>query len=274
MRFFDYIQNTFKEQSKLTVLIILNVSVFLTVNVISNISHLNLLSYLALPLNNEDFIFKPWTLFTYMFTHAGLGHVFFNLILLFFSGRFFYSLLGEKRLIYLYIMSGLAGGALLLILGFIFPSIFENSILIGASAAVLGIITALAVYVPNMPVNVFLLLEMPYKYFALLVFVISTVIDFAVNTGGKISHIGGALFGLLYGYTLKSGKNVFNFSFIPQKKSKLKIIHQNKQTNIRYSESSDEDAYLNKLLDKISKSGYDSLTKNEKADLFKLSQKK
>src|SRR5690554_5792812 len=102
MRIVDYIQNTFRQQSKLTILIVLNVAVFLIVNISANIAHLNLLPYLALPINSHVFIFKPWTLFTYMFTHSGLGHVFFNLILLFFSGRFFYSLLGEKKLIYLY----------------------------------------------------------------------------------------------------------------------------------------------------------------------------
>ena len=97
---------------------------------------------------------------------------------------------------YVYIMSGLFGGILLLILSAIFPNTFANSILIGASASVIGIVAALAIYIPNLPVSLFGIIEMRYKYYALLIFAISTIIDFNVNTGGKISHFGGAFFGL------------------------------------------------------------------------------
>ncbi len=273
MNFWENIKRTFSQQSKLTVLIILNVAVFLTVNIGVHIAHINLLPFLALPLNVNEFIFKFWTLFTYMFTHSELGHVFFNLLLLFFSGQMFYSILGEKKLIYVYAMSGIAGGALLLILSLLIPEAFAGSILLGASASVMGVVMALAVYTPNMPVYLFGLLEMRYKYFALLVFILSTVIDFSVNTGGKVSHIGGALFGLLYSYMLKNGKDISNISFIPAKKSKLKVVQGSRPQN-QASSNTTEDKYLDSLLDKISKSGYDSLTKKEKDDLFKLSQKK
>jgi len=273
MRIWDNIKTTFERQSKLTVLIILNVAVFLTVNIGINIAHVDLLPYLALPLNVNDFIYKPWTLFTYMFTHAGLGHAFFNIILLFFSGQIFYSILGEKRLVYIYVMSGIAGGAVLLILGLLMPDLFASSILIGASASVLGIVMALAVYTPNLRVNVFFVLEMRYKYFALLVFILSTVVDFAINTGGKIAHIGGAAFGLLYSYMLKNNKDLFDFSFLPKRKPKLKVVKGSRPADYSSGKTSDE-KYLDSLLDKISKSGYDSLTKKEKDDLFKLSQKK
>lgn len=273
MNFWENIKRTFQQQSKLTVLIILNVAVFLTVNIGVHIAHINLLPYLALPLYFNDFIYKFWTLFTYMFTHAELGHVFFNLLLLFFSGQMFYTILGEKKLLYVYVMSGLAGGAILLILGMIFPAVFAGSILLGASASVMGVVMALAIYAPNMPVYLFGLIEMRYKYFAMLVFVLSTVIDFSVNTGGKVSHIGGALFGLLYSYLLKNGRDISDFSLIPKKKSPLKVVHGSRPDS-HHTHKVNEDKYLDSLLDKISKSGYDSLTKKEKDDLFKLSQKK
>lgn len=266
------IKSTFQQQSKLTVLIILNVAVYLTLNIADNIAHIYLTPFVALPLSGYEFIYKFWTIFTYMFTHEGLGHVLFNMLLLYFSGRLFYSILGEKRLIYVYIMSGIFGGALLLILGLLFPEIFAGGYLLGASAAVLGVIMVMAIYTPNYPVFVFFF-EMPFKYFALLVFVTSTVIDFASNTGGKIAHIGGALFGLLYGYLFKNGNDLFEFSFFSKPKSKLKIVHKSKEVNSQGADNVDE-SYLNKLLDKISKSGYDSLTAGEKEDLFKLSQKK
>src|SRR5688572_7851166 len=219
------IKSTLQQQSNLTILIILNVAIYLTINLAGNIAHLNLTPYFALPLTGVSFITKFWTLFTYMFTHEELGHIVFNLLLLYFSGRLFYSILGEKRLVYVYVMSGLMGGALLLVLGIIFPEVFAGGYLLGASAAVLGLVMVMAVYTPNY--NVFLFfIEMPYKYFAILVFVTSTVIDFAVNTGGKIAHIGGAVFGLLYGYQLKNGKDLFDLSFL-KPKTKMKITYRN-----------------------------------------------
>src|ERR1700752_4445076 len=90
----------------------------------------------------------------------------------------------------------------------------------------MGEIMVMALYAPNLRVNVFLDFEMSYKYFAIIVFVMSTIIDFAANTGGKISHIGGAAFGLIYGYALKHGKDFSNFSFLPKRKSPLKVSHR------------------------------------------------
>lgn len=272
MSVLDNIKSTFRQQSKLTVLIILNVAVYLTLNIASNIAHIDLTTYMALPLSGHEFIYKFWTLFTYMFTHVDLMHVLFNLLLLYFSGRLFYSILGEKRLVYVYVMSGVFGGALLLSLALLFPATFAGGYLLGASAAVLGIIMVMALYTPDYPVFVFFF-EMRYKYFAMLVFVTSTVLDFAINTGGKIAHIGGTVFGLLYGYSLKNGKDLFEFSVLKKSNPKLKIVHKSSSAVGQRADNVDE-TYLNKLLDKISKSGYDSLTAREKEDLFKLSQKK
>jgi membrane associated rhomboid family serine protease len=272
MSVLDNIKATFQQQSKLTILIILNVSVYLTLNIATNIIRVPLTEYFAMPLTTDVFIYKFWTIFTYMFTHVDLMHVLFNLLLLYFSGRLFYSILGEKRLVYVYVMSGVLGGALLLLLGVIFPEVFAGGYLLGASAAVLGVIMVMALYTPDYPVFVFFF-EMKYKHFALLVFITSTVIDFASNTGGKIAHIGGALFGLFYGYQLKKGNDIFDFSFLSRSKSKMKIVHKNSSSAGQRADNVDE-SYLNKLLDKISKSGYDSLSSKEKDDLFKLSQKK
>jgi hypothetical protein len=171
-------------------------------------------------------------------------------------------------------MSGLAGGLILLLLGMLLPETFANNILLGASASVMGIIMVMAIYTPNLPVYVFFMLEMKFKYFAILIFVLSTVIDFAANTGGKIAHIGGAAFGLIYGYSLKNGKDLFDLSFLSGGKKKLKVVHKKETVTGSSAKQADDERHLNYLLDKISKSGYDSLTKQEKEDLFKLSQKK
>ncbi len=171
-------------------------------------------------------------------------------------------------------MSGLCGGALVLLLGILFPESFGNAVLLGASAAVLGVGAVMLVYAPNYRLFLFGLIEVPYKYIYLFFFVTSTILDLASNTGGKISHIGGALFGVVYGYQLKKGRDLSDLSFLKRKnKTKLKVVSNNPNTK-RQGNSPNEEATMNALLDKISKSGYDSLTKAEKELLFKLSQKK
>lgn len=273
MSVFSNIKDTFSRQGILAQIIIINVAVFLTINIIGNLSHLNLTPALALPLDAENFLYKFWTLFTYMFTHENLGHIFWNMFLLYFSSQIFFTIFGQKKLLYVYVMSGLSGGTLVLLLGFIFSSAFSNSILLGASAAVMGVAAVMAVYAPNYTVYLWGLIEMRYKFFFLLVFGVSTVIDLSVNTGGKISHIGGALFGLLYGYQLKRGVDLSDVAFLKKKKTKLKVVSYNPNVK-KTAASENEEVIMNTLLDKISKSGYDSLTKSEKETLFRLSQKK
>jgi membrane associated rhomboid family serine protease len=226
---------------------------------------------LGLPVGGTDFLFRFWTLFTYMFTHESLGHIFWNMVLFYFSAQLFYLILGEKRMLYVYVMSGLAGGALLLICGLVLPKVFAGAILIGASAAVTGVVMVMAIYAPNYPVALWGIIHMPYKYFALMTFILSTVIDFSLNTGGKISHIGGAVFGLAYGLLLKNGTDLAQPGFMSAKRSKLKLVSR---TNIPSGSVKTEEKRMNELLDKISRSGYDSLTKAEKDELFNLSQKK
>jgi membrane associated rhomboid family serine protease len=270
---FTRLKNSFQQQGIMVQIIIVNIAVFLTVNVVGNLSHLDLAPYLSIPLNGEEFIYKFWTLFTYMFTHEGLAHIFWNLVSFYFYAQIFYLLLGQKKLLYVYVMSGICGGALVLLLGILLPASFANSILLGASAAVLGVGGVMLVYAPNYRVFLFGLIELPFKYIYLIFFALSTIIDLSINTGGKISHIGGALFGILYGYQLKRGVDMFDFAFLKRNKSKLKIVSHN-PPKAKEAKISNEEATMNALLDKISKSGYDSLTKAEKDLLFKLSQKK
>jgi len=266
MNFFEKINYNFKQQSVLTQIIVANVVIFLTINLVGNISRVNLLPFFALPISSPEWTYKFWTLFLYMFTHEGLGHLFWNMILFYFMSQLFLNLMGQKKILYLYVMSGIFGAALVLVLGLIFPSSFSNTFLIGASASVLGIGAVLSIYSPHYKVNLFGLIELSYVYFYLITFIISTLIDLSSNTGGKISHIGGAAFGLIYGYYLKKGIDLFNFSFKIKNLRKLKIVSHNKENNNTEA--------MDKLLDKISKSGYEGLTTKEKEELFKLSQKK
>jgi membrane associated rhomboid family serine protease len=267
MNFFQKIKNNFQQQGVLTQIIVINVAIFLTLNLVGNLSHLNLTPYVAMTIG-VDFIYKFWTIFTYMFAHENLGHIFWNMVLFYFTAQIFFTILGQKKMLYVYVMSGLCGGGLVLTLGLLFPESFGNSLLLGASAAVLGVGAVMAIYSPNYKVYLFGVLELPYKYFFLITFGVSTIIDLSVNTGGKISHIGGALFGVLYGYNLRKGVDLFNLDIFSRRKNKLKIVSKS-QSGYYNSEQ-----VMNEILDKISKSGYDSLTKKEKDELFKLSQKK
>lgn len=271
--FIERLKYNFQKQGVLTQIIIINVAIFLVINLVGNLSHLYLTPYVALPIGGYEFIFKFWTLFTYMFTHESLGHIFWNMFLFYFTSQIFFTLFGQKKLLYVYVMSGISGGALVLILGLILPEAFGHSILLGASAAVMGVAAVMAIYAPNYTVYIWGIIEMRYKFFFLLIFGVSTIIDLSSNTGGKISHIGGALFGLLYGYQLKKGFDLFDFAFLKRKKNKLKVVSYNpkKAADIKVQ---NKEKTMNTLLDKISKSGYDSLTKSEKDLLFKLSQKK
>ena len=120
MNFLQTLKYNFQKQGVLTQIIIANVAVFLTVNLVGNLSHLDLLPYTALPIGGDSFLFKFWTIFTYMFTHASLGHIFWNMVLFYFMSQIFFTIMGQKKLLYLYVMSGLSGGALVLILGLVF----------------------------------------------------------------------------------------------------------------------------------------------------------
>ncbi len=273
MSFLDNIKNELQKHSTLTILLVINIAIFFMINISISIFNTDIIvSNLSLPLNLNAFILKFWTLFTYMFSHKDLGHVFYNMLLLYFSARTFLNFLSEKKLVYVYIMSGLFGGIILLTLSALFPSTFAYSILFGASAAVLGIVAALALYIPNLPVSIFGIIEMKYKYYALLIFAVSTIIDFNINTGGKISHFGGAFFGLFFGYMLKNGKDISEISFFTRsKKPPLKVVHSNAQ---HQEKSTSNQQTIDSLLDKISKNGYENLSKTEKELLFKLSQKK
>jgi membrane associated rhomboid family serine protease len=269
------IKNELQKQNKLTILLVINIALFFIINISTGIFNTPILTNnLALPLNINEFVFKFWTLFTYMFSHKDLGHVFYNMLLLYFTAKTFLNFLSEKKLIFVYIVSGLFGGLILLILSVLFPSTFASSILFGASAAVIGIVSCLAIYIPNLPVSLFGIIEMRYKYYALLIFAISTIIDFNVNTGGKISHFGGAFFGLFFGYMLKNGQDFSELSFFKrQKKTMLKVIHSNKNKSVNDLSNANQKT-IDELLDKISKNGYENLSKTEKELLFKLSQKK
>jgi len=273
--YFNQIKYTLKKQTVLTQLLILNLSVFVVTNILDNFLKLNLVNYLVLNIGNYEYVYKPWTLLTYMFVHLNLAHFLSNILLLFFIGNLFSQTIGSK-LLYVYILSGLVGALLIIVLSMVFVNQFQQTFLVGCSASVIGLLCACARYSPNLVLSIFFgAITTKLKYIAIGTVLLTTIIDFSYNMGGKISHIGGALFGVLYGYYLQKGIDLFNLNFFSKKRNKhLKIVTYEKDKDYEYNEKRVfSENRMNELLDKVIKSGYQSLTKAEKDELNKYSQK-
>lgn len=264
--------NKLKGFSAITQLLLINGVIFLVGNILANFIHPSPLSYLMLPGRLSEIPARFYTPFTYMFAHAELGHAFFNMIYLYFMGQIFASIVGEKRLWFVYIMGGLGGAVLFLLLFNIFFA-GAPAYLLGASASVTAVAVACAVYAPNMPVSLFFFGSFKLKWVVLVFFLLNTALDLSINTGGKVAHLGGAIIGLAYAWQLKKGNdwmNFFSLNFL--KRRKPAKIYQMKNT--QQTKTASQEHTLNDLLDKINRSGYDSLTKSEKQTLQEIASKK
>jgi membrane associated rhomboid family serine protease len=220
----------------------------------------------------NGFLSHAWGIFTYMFSHIELSHVFYNMLWLFFMGQIFTVVIGEQRLLFTYLFGGLSGAILFLITAQLFSK--QESFLIGASASVMAIVVAAGTYAPNMPVSVFLIGEVKLKWLVVASFIMFSLIDLSVNTGGKISHIGGALFGFIYGIQLKKRNDIGAWFERLINRQNLKVVHRRKFTDEEYNlVKRQNEKTLDELLDKINRSGYDSLSKSEKERLHELSKK-
>jgi membrane associated rhomboid family serine protease len=294
MGIFDDIRLTFRKGNNLTKLIYINVAVFILITIVAVIGFLlnnNIISektleLLSVPASFKVLLVRPWTLITYMFTHKDIWHILFNMLWLYWFGRIFLEYLDERKLVAVYLLGGICGALVYIISFNVFPaftSVVADSAAIGASASVMAIVVAIAVYVPDYTVQLFLFGRIKIKYMALAIFVLTSVMDFSVNSGGKLAHIGGAFFGYFYIISLKQGHDIgkgfnkiidfFVTMFKPRKR--LKVTHKKVATEFEYNKiRAEHQTKINLILDKISKGGYDSLTKEEKEALFKESQKK
>ena len=294
MGIWDDIKNTFRNGSSLTRLIYINIAVFILITISAAVGFLlnnpeisdKVLNLISVPSSVKALVLRPWTIITYMFVHKDIWHILFNMLWLYWFGIIFLEYLDQKKLVAVYLLGGISG-ALVYILSFnIFPAftgIVADSVAIGASASVMAIVIAIAAYVPDYTIQLFLIGRIKIKYMALAIFVLTSVMDFSVNSGGKLAHMGGALFGYLYTINLRQGRDIgkrFNkvidfFATIFKPRKKLKVTHKKPATEYEYNKMKTEhQARINSILDKISKGGYDSLTKEEKETLFKESQKK
>lgn len=291
----DEIKDSFKTGSTLTRLIYINVGVFLIVNlfrVIFFLLNLNdamafsVINWLAVPADLSQLLVKPWTLVTYMFLHENFIHILFNLLILFWFGKIFLMYLDQKKLLSVYLVGGLSGAVLYIAAYNVFPvfaPFLSVSKALGASAAVMAVVISISVYMPDFNVHLLFLGRVKLKYIALAYIVLDVISIASSNAGGHIAHLGGAMFGFLYIKQYQKGKNLTRgfdrmmdnlFSFFKPRK-KMKVSYKRPVSDYEYNEQKvKKQKNLDEILEKISKSGYDSLTKKEKEILFHMGNKK
>ena len=235
-------------------------------------------TWIALSSDFGTFIRTPWTLITFNFFHAGFLHLIFNLMVLHFSGRLFSTYFTDKQLLGVYVLGGIFSGVTF-VLSYIF--IGKAGLLVGASGAIMAILIATATYAPFMLLRIPLIGIVKLWHVAFVILLVDLIQMPLDNTGGHLAHLGGALFGFIYIKLLQSGKDItkpflalldtFANLFKPKKKTPFKKVHRNTTKKVvnSFTEKDITQKQIDDILDKISKSGYDSLTKEEKEFLFK-----
>ena len=294
MKLLRDIKSMYLSGSYLLRIIYINSGIFLLVAILKMIGFLvqspeipqDVIRFLAAPAAPAELARRPWTPFTYMFLHEGFLHLLFNMLWFYSFATIFISYFDQKKLVSLYITGGLAGALLYIASYNIFPAfgdVLNISIALGASASVMAVVIAVATYVPDYTVRLFLLGTVKIKYLAIGILLLTSVFDFSVNTGGKIAHIGGAIAGYFYALSLRSGKDPGRWItviidkivtwFRPSKV--MRVSYKRPMNDIEYNKTkADHQKQVDRILEKISKGGYESLTSEEKSILFKESQKK
>lgn len=264
-------------------LIVINVAVFIINGLVTFLFRLDpgfLMNWFELPKEFGDFIVQPWSLVSYAFFHAGFMHIFWNMLLLYFSGRIFLNLFNNKTFTNVYFLGAIVGGLVFLLSYNIFP-VFSGikTSLIGASAAVMAVLIFVCTYLPNQEVRV-IFFNIKLWYIGVFVVLIDLIQLPMGNSGGHLAHLGGELLGFLYARKLMEGKDIgagfgnlvdkLGDTFSKKRRSPLKTVHKSNKMNREDKSTKQEyQKHIDEILDKISKSGYESLSKEEKDFLFK-----
>ena len=288
---FNELKNSFNKGSVLSRLIYINLFLFVIIKVVGvvfflfNVDNIHLNNFLALAANAKVLISRPWTPLTYMFTHTGFIHLFFNLLWLYFGGSIFLKYLNNKQLVSTYVLGGFFGGLFYVLSYNYFPAFKEamiSSSAMGASASVLAILIGIATVAPNYNVNLTFIGNVKLKYIAIIITVLDLILIPEGNAGGHIAHLGGAFYGFFFAQQLKKGNDIskwFDSLMIYiasafKSKSRMKSVYKKPMTDDQWrANKAQKQNEINHILDKIAKSGYDSLTKQEKDILFRESNK-
>lgn len=246
------------------------------------------MNYLMFPASLGRFIRQPWSVLSYMFMHAGILHILFNMLWLYWFGRLFLNFFSARHLRGLYVLGGIAGAVLYMVAYNLFPYFRDAvafSYLLGASASVLAIVVATAVREPDYPVQFMFIGTVRLKYVAIFMVVLDLLFMTADNAGGHLAHLGGALAGWWFASGLVKGRDLTRWINMAldfcsgrwrqtPRKPKMKVHYGDKEKdydfNARKKARADE---IDRILDKLRKSGYNSLTEDEKKSLFDASKK-
>lgn len=277
-------------------LIAINVLVFILFFLLRTIAYLFqlpsdfLLEWFVFPKEPMEFLLKPWSIITYSFLHSGIWHILSNMLILYFSGIYFLNYFSAKRLLNYYFL-GVIIGALVYMLSYnLFPA-FQGtgrSYLMGASAGVMAVLIGIATHIPNIRVRLMLIGSIKFWWIAAFLVVLDIIQIPMGNAGGHLAHLGGAGLGYLYTNQLQKGNDIGKWFenlmdslasvFKPrEKKARMKTVHRTGKTAQTQTRSNNAKSNFNKdekqkkvdaILDKISKSGYESLSKAEKDFLF------
>lgn len=240
-----------------------------------------LLEYFMLPSNISTLLIRPWSVLTNIFFHSGFWHILWNMVLLYYLGRILEDFLDNRKIWKIFLYGGLVGGLLFVVSYNIFPVFSEdvvNAKLLGASGGVTAIIVATGIHLPYYQVRPFGLFNVQLRWVALF-FVFRDLYTFPVsdNAGGLFAHMGGALFGLLYILNLQGKLSLPNFGSFAKPTMRVFNNKPDERTYKKHQAGSKTSAKPNQeevdaILDKISQSGYDSLSDHEKEVLFKASE--
>lgn len=291
----DKIKYKFKTATVTEKLIAINVLIFILFFLFRTVAYLFqvpsdfLLEWFVFPKEPAEFIMKPWSIITYSFLHSGIWHIVANMLILYFSGIYFLNYFSPKRLLNYYFL-GVIVGALVYMLSYnLFPA-FQGtgrSYLLGASAGVMAVLIGIASHIPNMRVRLMLLGSVKFWWIAAFLLVLDVIQIPMGNAGGHLAHLGGAALGYLYTNQLQKGNDIGKWFenimdgiaglFRPKaKKARMRTVHRSGKTSAAAKsrkrasaiDRDDKQRRVDAILDKISKSGYDSLSKAEKDFLF------
>lgn len=279
-------------------LIFINVAIFLIVSLAGVFVRLmgsnadSAFSFLAFPASLDRFAKQPWTIITYMFMHGGVWHILFNMLCLYWFGEIFLRLFSTKHLQGLYVLGGIFGALLFMLCYNVFPyfaPVVSYATVVGASASILAIIIASAYRDPDYKIPLLFLGNISLKYLALITIAVDVLFITSENAGGHIAHLGGVLAGLAFAVCLRHGLDLtvwinavidFFTGLFDRKtwhrKPKMKVHYNTarRETDAEYNmHKKQRDDEIDRILDKLKKSGYESLSTEEKKRLFDASKR-
>lgn len=271
----DKLKYSLSVMGQLQKLIVINIIFFIIPLLLNTflwlfeLKDISILDYFVVEADIMSLIFKPWSLITYGFLHGSFSHLFWNMIMLFYFGNILVNYFGDKRLLNVFFNGILFGGIIYIISYNLFP-VFTgvSSKMIGSSAGVMAILFYITSYNPNHTIR-FFFVNIKLLYIAVFLLLMDIIQIPVENSGGHIAHLGGALIGFLMFRSFKGIDFVDIYTNLGTKKNNKKI-----KRNKTFSGSNFDQKKIDSILDKISESGYESLTKEEKNYLFKASNKK